>query len=87
MAFLLEKLEVYKKALDLAEQITDLTENFPRGTHYLADQLNRAVLSISANIAEGSGVFIPKIGATSSSSPEAPRKNAFGFSKSPSAAV
>jgi len=30
MAFLLEKLEVYKKALDLAEQITDLTENFPR---------------------------------------------------------
>ncbi|MFM7869078.1 MAG: four helix bundle protein, partial [Planctomycetaceae bacterium] len=29
------------------------SENFARGYGFLADQLNRAALSISANIAEG----------------------------------
>ncbi|MEW6087308.1 MAG: four helix bundle protein [bacterium] len=33
-------------------------ERFPkRGNYYLADQLNRASLSISANITEGNGRF------------------------------
>ncbi len=31
------------------------SEAFPRGTYYLVDQLNRAALSIVANIAEGNG--------------------------------
>lgn len=57
MAFMFEKLEVYQKAIDLAEQITDLTEQFPRGYYFLIDQLNRAALSIAANIAEGNGRF------------------------------
>jgi len=54
MAFMFENLEVYQKAVDLAEQIISLTEQFPRGFYFLTDQLNRACLSISANIAEGS---------------------------------
>lgn len=33
------------------------TEKFPRGYGYLTDQLNRASLSIAANIAEGNGRF------------------------------
>jgi four helix bundle protein len=57
MAFLFENLEVYKKALDIADDISGLTESFPKGKYYLADQLNRASLSIPANIAEGNGKF------------------------------
>ena len=50
-----EKLEVYQKAVDFAEEIAGLTETFPKGNYYLIDQLNRASLSISTNIAEGNG--------------------------------
>ena len=57
MSFLVEKLEVYQKALDVAEAISKLTEAFPRGQFYLADQLNRAATSIAANIAEGNGRY------------------------------
>jgi len=57
MAFMFEKLEVYQKALDLADEIAALTENFPRGYGFLADQLNRAALSIATNLAEGNGRF------------------------------
>lgn len=57
MAFLFEKLDVYRKAVDFADTICELTKDFPRGSYYLADQLNRASLSISANIAEGNGRF------------------------------
>lgn len=55
MTFLFKKLVVYQKALDLAENISSLTESFPKGKGYIADQLNRASLSIAANIAEGNG--------------------------------
>jgi four helix bundle protein len=55
MPFLFEKLEVYQKSVDLAEMISQLTDTFPKGTYYLTDQLNRAALSISANLAEGNG--------------------------------
>lgn len=57
MAFMFEHLDVYQKAVDFVEQITILTETFPRGYGFLADQLNRASLSIATNLAEGNGRF------------------------------
>jgi four helix bundle protein len=57
MAFAFEKLQVYQKAVDFADRIAALSEGFPRGYGFLADQLNRAALSIAANIAEGDGRF------------------------------
>lgn len=57
MAFMFEKLEVYQKALDFADQIASATEKFPRGYYFLVDQLNRAALSIAINLAEGNGRF------------------------------
>lgn len=56
MSFMFEKLEVYQRAVDLAEKITALAENFPpKGHYHLVDQLRRASLSVSLNIAEGNG--------------------------------
>jgi four helix bundle protein len=55
MPFLVENLRVYQKALDFAEQASLVCDSFPKGTYYLSDQLNRAALSISLNIAEGNG--------------------------------
>jgi four helix bundle protein len=60
MSFLFTKLDVYKKAIELAVKISCIIEKFPKGTTYLSDQLNRAVLSISLNIAEGNGRFSRK---------------------------
>ncbi|MCK4548434.1 MAG: four helix bundle protein [Candidatus Eisenbacteria sp.] len=60
MPFILENLNVYQKAVAFADRISGLTESFPKGKDYLADQLNRASLSIPANIAEGNGRFLPK---------------------------
>ena len=57
MAFIFEKLDVYRKALDFADRICELMKDFMRGNYYLADQLNRASLSISTNIAEGNGRY------------------------------
>jgi len=57
MAFIFEKLDVYKKAVDFTEKICELTKDFQRGNYYLVDQLNRASLSISINIAEGNGRY------------------------------
>ena len=57
MAFAFEKLIVYQKSVDFADQICLRSESFPRGYGFLADQINRASLSISANIAEGNGRF------------------------------
>lgn len=57
MSFAFEKLVVYQKAIDFADAIAAKTEQFPRGYGFLVDQLNRAALSIAANIAEGNGRF------------------------------
>lgn len=57
MTFAFEKLLVYQKAVDFADAICGTTETFSRGYGFLVDQLNRASLSIAANIAEGNGRF------------------------------
>ncbi|MCK6456607.1 MAG: four helix bundle protein [Phycisphaerae bacterium] len=57
MAFAFEKLIVYQKAVGFADAIATAVERFPRGYGFLGDQLNRASLSIAANIAEGNGRF------------------------------
>ncbi|MBS0265608.1 MAG: four helix bundle protein [Planctomycetes bacterium] len=70
MAFAFEKLVVYQKSVDFADQVCETTEQFPRGYGFLVDQLNRAALSIAANIAEGNGRF---------TAPD--RKNFFGIAR------
>ena len=57
MLFMFEKLEVYQKAVDFADEIAALTEAFPRGYGFLVDQLNRAALSVATNLAERNGRF------------------------------
>lgn len=50
-----EKLEVWKDAKDLAKDIYRITEKFPDFEKFgIANQLRRAVISVSSNIAEGS---------------------------------
>ena len=70
MPFAFEKLIVYQKALAFADAACTLTKGFPRGYFFLANQLNRAALSIAANIAEGNGRFT-----------KADRKNFFGIAR------
>ena len=56
-----EKLEVYNKAVDYIDCIYDLIESFPKEERFgLIDQLRRASVSISTNIAEGSGRYHKK---------------------------
>ncbi len=57
MTFIFENLDVYNKAVDFADEICEFTKDFPKGNYYLTDQLNRAALSISTNIAEGNGRY------------------------------
>jgi four helix bundle protein len=57
MPFLFEKLDVYNKSMQLADEVTTLVETFPSGKYYLKDQINRAILSVPNNIAEGNGRF------------------------------
>lgn len=55
MAFKFEKLKVWQKALDLADEIDKMTKTFPKDEIYvLTSQVKRAADSISLNIAEGS---------------------------------
>jgi len=70
MPFAFEKLIVYQKAVAFADACCSLTRVFPRGYFFLADQLNRAALSIAANLAEGNGRF---------TKPD--RKNFFGIAR------
>jgi len=57
MSFMFEVLRVYQKAVDFADHVLATSEGFRRGDHFLADQLNRASVSIAANPAEGNGRF------------------------------
>lgn len=56
MAFPFENLDVYKRALDFVESIETLNVQLKGKVSYsMLDQLSRAALSISLNIAEGNG--------------------------------
>ena len=55
-----EKLDVYKVSIDFVSQAEEITKDLPKGRGYLVDQLQRAALSISLNIAEGAGEFSRK---------------------------
>jgi four helix bundle protein len=70
MPFAFEKLLVYQNAIDFANAVCTATRDFPRGYYFLVDQLNRAALSIAANIAEGNGRFT-----------KADRRNFFGIAR------
>ena len=51
-----EKLEVWQKSRKLVRMIYQLVALFPANEkHALSDQLRRAVISVSSNLAEGSG--------------------------------
>lgn len=52
-----EKLECYKQSVEMAEDLSKEVAKWPRGYGYLSDQLNRAVASITLNIAEGNAKF------------------------------
>ena len=56
MAFRFENLAIWNDAVTFASSVYEILKVFPKTeTFALADQLRRAVVSISANIAEGSG--------------------------------
>lgn len=51
-----EEMPVWKKAMDLAVQIYDLTEKLPRKEDYgLTSQIRRSALSVPGNLSEGFG--------------------------------
>lgn len=54
--FKFEELNVYKESIKLASKVYELTSRWPKTeNHALSDQFRRAVVSISLNIAEGTG--------------------------------
>ncbi len=59
--FRFEELEIWKLAVDYADELYDLAEKFPKDERYnLLDQLKRSAVSVSNNIAEGSGTSTKK---------------------------
>ena len=61
MAFRFEELEIWELAVNYANDIYNLIEELPKNEKYnLTDQIKRASLSISNNIAEGSGAVTKK---------------------------
>jgi four helix bundle protein len=51
-------LQAYKLSLQLIKKIYKLTESFPKHEQYaLVQQIRRAVISVSSNIAEGSSRY------------------------------
>jgi len=53
--FTFEKLEVWQKAVAFAELIYEVTRNFPTDERFgLTQQMRRAAVSVSSNLAEGS---------------------------------
>ena len=49
-------LDVWKKSMDLVEEVYRRTDNFPDSEKYgLTNQMRRCAVSIPSNIAEGAG--------------------------------
>ncbi len=56
MRFQFEDLGVYQKSLNFTDEVYNISGNFPKEEIYgLTSQFRRAAVSISLNIAEGSG--------------------------------
>jgi four helix bundle protein len=56
MPFKFEDLKIWKESVKFAGEIYKLTKGFPKNEQFgLTNQLNRAAVSISLNIAEGEG--------------------------------
>ena len=56
--FFYRKLKVYQDAMELLEDVYQLTKKFPSTElHGLTNQIQRAAVSIPSNIAEGMGRF------------------------------
>ena len=54
--FRFESLDIWKMSLDYADKLYDVANSFPSEERFaLSDQLKRAAVSVSNNIAEGSG--------------------------------
>ncbi len=54
--FHFEKLEIWKLSIDLTVKIYKITKSFPSEEKFgITSQIRRAVTSVAANIAEGSG--------------------------------
>ncbi len=61
MSFKFERLDVWHKAIDFADEMYDLAEALPQKYQFsLGEQLRRAALSVPTNIAEGTGREKPK---------------------------
>ena len=59
--FTFERLDVWKLAKNMAVRIYKITQNFPmKEQHGIVSQINRAAISIPANIAEGSARLTSK---------------------------
>jgi len=48
-----EKLECYRRSVQMAEELSKEGASWPRGLGYLHDQLRRAMASVVLNLAEG----------------------------------
>jgi four helix bundle protein len=59
MSFLFEKPDVYRRAVDFADRIYKFADQLPEGQWALADQFQRAAMSISLIIAEANGQWHP----------------------------
>jgi four helix bundle protein len=56
--FNFEKLEVWQRAIEFADLVYTLTRKFPEDERFgLTNQMRRAAVSISSNLAEGSSRF------------------------------
>ncbi|HQH80800.1 MAG TPA: four helix bundle protein [bacterium] len=56
MSFPFERLDVYRKSIDVIEKIEDICESLKgKISRSLQDQFSRAAMSIALNIAEGNG--------------------------------
>lgn len=58
MEFSFEKLIIWQKSRHIVKEVYNIVSQFPPEEKYgLSDQIRRAVISVSSNIAEGTGRF------------------------------